>query len=120
MVTTDKEAFFKELLNKDLIELLAQSNRAISGSVQFDERHTDFLDIASFESNAGLSLRISERQSKLIAKIKYALEKLGTGEFGICEECGEEISEERLRARPVAALCIECKRRQERSEKQRA
>ena len=39
------------------------------------------------------------------------------GNYGICEECEEEISEGRLRARPVTTLCIECKREQEIAEK---
>ena len=57
---------------------------------------------------------------RLIEKIKYSLEKLRIGEFGICEECGEEISEERLMARPVAFLCIDCKRAEEKAKRLRA
>jgi len=52
-------------------------------------------------------------------KISRALEKLNNGDFGVCEECSREISEERLKARPIAALCIECKRMQEAREKSR-
>ncbi|HZO21670.1 MAG TPA: TraR/DksA C4-type zinc finger protein [Steroidobacteraceae bacterium] len=33
------------------------------------------------------------------------------GTYGICEECGNPIGEERLRARPEATLCIDCQRR---------
>ena len=36
---------------------------------------------------------------------------------GICDECGDDISEQRLKARPVTTLCIECKKRQEKDEK---
>jgi DnaK suppressor protein len=35
----------------------------------------------------------------------------------MCEECGEQISEARLKARPVTTLCIDCKKRQEMDEK---
>ena len=38
------------------------------------------------------------------------------GIYGICEECGEEISIPRLKARPVTRLCINCKARQEADE----
>ncbi|RLB13465.1 MAG: RNA polymerase-binding protein DksA, partial [Deltaproteobacteria bacterium] len=63
--------------------------------------------------------RISDRGRKLLVKIKEALERLDNGTFGICEACGEEISEKRLKARPVTTLCIECKKKQETEEKLR-
>jgi DnaK suppressor protein len=47
------------------------------------------------------------------------LERLEEGTFGICESCGEDISEERLKARPVTTLCIDCKKKQENDEKLR-
>ncbi|MCJ7496018.1 MAG: TraR/DksA C4-type zinc finger protein, partial [Deltaproteobacteria bacterium] len=50
-------------------------------------------------------------------KIKEALARIEDGTFGICEECGEEISEERLKARPVTTLCIGCKTKAEAEEK---
>lgn len=40
--------------------------------------------------------------------IEAALERVKLGRFGICAKCGEPISEERLRAVPQAALCMEC------------
>jgi DnaK suppressor protein len=53
----------------------------------------------------------------LIKKIKKALERFENGTFGICEVCEEEISIERLKARPVTTQCIECKTREEDMEK---
>ncbi|MGD8541511.1 MAG: TraR/DksA C4-type zinc finger protein, partial [Desulfobacteraceae bacterium] len=49
--------------------------------------------------------------------IKKALARIDNGSFGICETCGEEISIERLRARPVTTQCIECKTKEEALEK---
>jgi DnaK suppressor protein len=62
-------------------------------------------------------LRIRDRERKLIFKIQEALTRIDEGTFGICEECGEEIGIERLKARPVTTLCIECKSSQEVEEK---
>jgi DnaK suppressor protein len=55
----------------------------------------------------------------LIEKIKEALERIDNGTFGRCEVCGRDIGEERLRARPVTTLCIDCKKKQEAREKAR-
>jgi DnaK suppressor protein len=52
-----------------------------------------------------------------LQKIDRALRKIDEGDFGVCEECGEEISTKRLEARPETTLCIRCKEDQERHEK---
>jgi DnaK suppressor protein len=43
--------------------------------------------------------------------------KIEGNDFGLCEECGEEIAVKRLEARPETNLCIRCKEDQERAEK---
>ena len=43
-----------------------------------------------------------------ITSTHRALDRIEKGEYGSCVECGEEISEGRLEARPEAALCINC------------
>ena len=80
----------------------------------------DPVDRASLESDRNFLLRVRDRERKLMAKIQEALQRIEDGEFGICEECGCEISEGRLEARPVTTLCIECKEDQENKEKAKA
>ncbi len=68
-------------------------------------------------------LRLSEerrrsRDRKLLRKIEKALQRMEDGTYGYCDECGDEIGFRRLKARPVAELCIDCKQEQERREKQ--
>ena len=48
---------------------------------------------------------------------KRSLEDLEYGDYGICEDCGEGISIERLKIRPVAKRCIRCKTKQEKTER---
>jgi len=89
-----------------LDELLTEAKKTGSGITDFRDESPNFTDEASIESDRNLVFRIRERESKLMRKIEHALKKLEDGTFGICEECGEEISEQRLRARPIATLCI--------------
>ena len=119
MLTQEKKEYFKELLTQRLYELLAEANKAVSDFAWPEDEPSDFVDQASMESDADFSLRLKERESKLMKKIRRALERLEEGDFGICEQCGREISEERLKARPMAALCTKCKKRQEAIEKRR-
>jgi DnaK suppressor protein len=52
--------------------------------------------------------------SREIASVKRALARIDAGMYGICVRCGQEISRARLDARPEAALCIECARKEPR------
>ena len=76
----------------------------------------DTTDQAQAEMDRNFLLRLKEREIKLIKKIDQAVERIDNGTFGICRGCGNEIPVQRLKARPVADLCIECKTRQEQDE----
>ena len=119
MLTPKKKQYFKRLLNKQLQQLMALSGNPVNGLDRLREESRDFVDQASMESGLDFSIHMKERDSKLIAKIQETLDRIEDGTFGICEECGEEISEKRLRARPVKTMCINCKRKQEADEKLR-
>ena len=82
-----------------------------------EESSSDPVDQASDQLERDFLLRLRDRESKLMVKIKEALEKIESGTFGVCEECGQQISLKRLRARPMATLCIDCKHEQEALEK---
>lgn len=109
--------YFKELLTNRLAELLAQAGDTVSGMTAPKENFPDPTDRASLESNRNFMLRIRGRESKLIKKIKKALERIENQTFGLCEKCDDDISIKRLKARPVTAQCIDCKTKEEAFEK---
>ncbi len=102
-----------------LDELLGKNSHTAGSVAEPTEKSLDFTDQATQESDMDLNIHMKERDSKLVAKIKEALERVEDGTYGICEDCGQRISEERLKARPVTTMCIKCKRRQENDEKLR-
>ena len=110
---------YKGLLQKQLADLLGKAEGTVNGMTDLKDNFPDPMDRALLESSRSRELRIRDRERKLIAKIKVALEKIEGGTFGICEVCEELIGEERLKARPVTNLCIDCKTEQEASEKRR-
>lgn len=59
----------------------------------------------------------ASREGNLLYHLNLALERIERGEFGICVQCGKEISPERLEAVPHARLCIECKSKEEKLKK---
>jgi DnaK suppressor protein len=120
MLDEKKKAFFTKLLNKQLEELLKKEKDApVSSVAEAPGLAPDFTDQASFEADVDFNIHMKERESRLVFKIREALERIGNGTYGICEICGEEISESRLKARPVTTECINCKKNQENQERLR-
>lgn len=114
-----KLSFFKKLLHEQRNALILEAQKTVSGMTDGKENFPDPTDRATLESDRNFMLRIRGRERKLILKIEEALERIEDGSFGICEKCGEDISEQRLKARPVTTLCIDCKKREEALEKAR-
>jgi RNA polymerase-binding protein DksA len=75
----------------------------------------DFADAgtATFDRERDFSIR--NNISDLIGQVTRALEKIDEGTYGSCEHCGRPINSARLQALPHALLCMDCKRRDERS-----
>jgi DnaK suppressor protein len=109
--------FFRKLLNERRQELVAEASRTVDGMGENREQFPDPTDRASLEGNRNLVLRIRDRERKLISKIDEALGRIEDGSYGKCEECGQDIGIERLKARPVTTLCIDCKSLQEAQER---
>jgi len=108
---------FRKLLNERRQELMTEASRTVDGMGENREQFPDPTDRASLEGNRNLMLRIRDRERKLITKIDEALGRIEDGSYGKCEECDQDIGIERLRARPVTTLCIDCKSLQEAQER---
>jgi DnaK suppressor protein len=79
----------------------------------------DLGDQATAETDRNFMLRLRGREQRLLKKIDEAIDRIESGIFGICDDCGNEISVKRLEARPVTTMCIECKTLQEEEERMR-
>lgn len=55
----------------------------------------------------------ARREGRLLYHLDQALERIEAGTYGLCRECGKEVSHARLEAVPHATLCIDCKSNEE-------
>ncbi len=107
---------FRKILTDMMADLEKQSGKTVSELMLEQDREIEALADSSIQMNWAVTLRLRSRESRLIRKIKSALERIEDGTYGVCETCGENISIKRLMARPVTSKCIECKEREEKME----
>jgi len=74
----------------------------------------DVVDAALDSVQDEISSQLAEVESRELARIEVALERMREGQYGICDGCGTNIPLARLNALPYATLCIKCQREAER------
>ena len=74
----------------------------------------DVIDAALDSTQDEISSQLAEVESRELASIENALERMRAGQYGLCEVCNGKIPMARLNALPYATMCIECQRDLER------
>jgi len=121
MVADTKLLTIKKKLLKQRQDLLLEAEHTLTSKISAEkESFPDPTDQAVAELDNNFVLRLRGREQKLLKKIDEAISRIDSGQYGVCESCGGQISVKRLEARPVTTLCIECKTRQEEEEKLQA
>ncbi len=101
---------YRGLLQAQLQELIGHGSQAVHEMAgEEPDELPDPSDRATAEEERTWSLRLVDRDRKLLGKVQDALARLDAGTFGQCTRCGQPIGRARLEARPVTDLCIECK-----------
>ena len=109
---------FRTLLEEKRDDIIKKAKQTLDEDMTLDANDLpDEMDLASSEYLQSFTFRLRGREKSFLDKINKALARIDDGTFGVCEECGEEISVKRLEARPETTLCIRCKEDQERAEK---
>jgi DnaK suppressor protein len=99
----------KEELEKDLGRIARPVDKAGGDyETSFEDIGTDREDNASEVEQYTDNLPVEITLEKKLKDILEALEEMESGIYGICKNCGQEISLDRLRANPAARTCIKC------------
>ena len=94
----------KEDTSKEISKAMKSGTDSATG-----EPSGDIYDQASSERDRELGLLLGDREREKLRHIDEALMKIEEGEYGICEECEEEIPVGRLKVVPFARYCVRCK-----------
>ncbi len=116
----------KERLKKLLIQKREQLVREAKEEIkkiksgerkQISETVMDDGDLSVMDLSEDISLRQLSTHKETLVKIDSAIRKLDEGTYGTCDDCGDEISEERLKVMPFAIYCRDCQEKKELMEK---
>jgi RNA polymerase-binding transcription factor len=97
----------RQLEGTDVIE---ESHGSLGGTAAF----ADEMDVIQASERRELGFATRELLVDRVNRLAAALERLASGEYGVCVECGEKIAPARLRAMPEVATCVRCQDRLER------
>ncbi|HZP46408.1 MAG TPA: TraR/DksA family transcriptional regulator [Candidatus Binataceae bacterium] len=107
----EQETALLEMKRKLLAEAEAELRAEREGN---KDEGMDTYDLASEERDREISFILSDRDRLKSQQIDDALARIADASYGVCEACGLEIAEERLRALPFTRLCRDCQQDQER------
>jgi DnaK suppressor protein len=118
MLTPEQTTELRARLEADLSRLADHAHSALDFTMDRDRDRIgrDSMDEATEEETYGTQLRLHDRETFFLGKIREAMVRLEAGEIDECEECSEPIGFKRLLARPVTTLCFECKTAREQVE----
>jgi DnaK suppressor protein len=110
---------FRNLLMERRQQIFSKSKEAKKtddGGVSTDDL-LDSMDLATSVTTQTLNMQFQDRERNTLLEIDEALRRIEAGEFGICDECDEEIGIGRLRAQPATTMCVRCKEDEEQNQK---
>lgn len=115
MATKPKKLKWKEIrdilqkMKDDTLSEIQKSLKSGTETLTIGEPSGDIYDQASSERDRELGLLLGDREREKLHSIDEALLRIDEGEYGVCEECEEEIPLGRLKAMPFARHCVKCK-----------
>lgn len=87
-----------------------------AGRAGRDAESGDMLDSTSADVQGDIALSLIQMHAETIARVDQALVRLDAGQYGLCTECGDEISVQRLNALPFAVRCQSCEQTREQAQ----
>lgn len=116
MNSTENGLGFPDNSELDLIKksLLMQKSEILNKHQEFKSlqntsvKAADEVDAVVQNLQDNLNIHLHERDQHSLLLIEKALSKFSNGTYGLCEFCEDNIDLKRLRARPLANLCISC------------
>ncbi len=118
----EMKEIFKPIILKE-IEKLEKEIKMLSGEANNEEKSPVYsmhmADVSGEIYEREFSAGLLSKEYEELSALRYALEKIDRGIYGLCEECGDPIPRGRLKIMPAARLCVKCEGEKQQVEKKR-
>jgi DnaK suppressor protein len=104
----NKTAQIRNFLVKKMEALRTSADHTILKLKKSDDKFADPFDQAAVESSKEVELNCRDKEWHLLLDIKETIMRIDHGLFGVCDQCGRQISQKRLMAAPMSKLCVMC------------
>nr|WP_321265734.1 RNA polymerase-binding protein DksA [uncultured Sulfurimonas sp.] len=102
--------YFKEILESRKVQIIKNISGVNDELNQLNSLElNDEGDHASVNNNSMVESAIVTQQEKELREIQVTLGKIANGDYGICEMCEDPIGFQRLKVKPHAIYCIDCR-----------
>jgi DnaK suppressor protein len=107
------ETSYRDALMLKRSEILSAGGiRPLQATMENNSRQGDLADQANGNNEVHIQLKLKQTDAKILQAIEEALSRIDKGTYGVCRDCGEQISPARLKAIPWTRVCITCKEKQ--------
>jgi DnaK suppressor protein len=103
-----KQARETLIARREELESLSEGSAEARETVTLDQASVGRLSRMDAIQQQAMAQATERQRAVEISRIGKALERLDEDEYGICAECGEDVSEKRLEIDPAATHCIKC------------
>jgi DnaK suppressor protein len=101
---------------RELMSAVQGKIRDVRSDNMKDREVLDQGESSEVDIQEDIEFALIQMKSETLTKVDAAIRRLGEGSYGDCFECGDEISEARLRALPFAVRCKDCEEARETAE----
>ncbi|WP_424216936.1 TraR/DksA family transcriptional regulator (plasmid) [Streptomyces sp. BI20] len=111
--TTDTVAAELRAAREEILTAMDRQRREMTQAITPEGGPRDSVDVASADKDAIVLQTLSESETRTLARIEVALDRIEAGTYGVCADCERPIPAARLAAMPASVLCVECRQAHE-------
>ncbi len=107
-MNSNKKEYIRSFLIKKMEALRTSADQTVLKLKINGDKFADPFDQAAAETSKAVEINCRDKEWHLLLDIKETILRIDCGLFGICDHCGQRISQKRLMAAPMSKLCVVC------------
>ena len=107
-MSKEKNMYIRHVMVQKMRSLRESADNTIAKLKNAEGKFADPIDQAAAETSKAVEINCRDKEWHLLLDIKETILRIDCGLYGICDHCGQPISQKRLMAEPMSKLCVVC------------